>query len=67
MQQRTDPCLKDLSTSLFDTEEIREKRKRSAQRSRSVARRLLQLKRHGLTIEEIMEILGREFPPGTVP
>jgi hypothetical protein len=45
-----------------DTEEIRAKRKRSAQRSREAAKRLLQLKQKGLPIDEIMEILRREFP-----
>ena len=45
-----------------DTEEIKTKRKRNAQRSREMAERLLQLKHEGLAINEIMEILRREFP-----
>ncbi len=45
-----------------DTEEIKIKRKRNAQRSRKVAERLVQLKQQGFPIDEIMEILRREFP-----
>ena len=45
-----------------DTEEIKEKRKRNAQRSREVAEKLVQLKQQGFSINEIMEILSREFP-----
>ncbi|HKZ56122.1 MAG TPA: hypothetical protein VJ024_00300 [Thermodesulfovibrionales bacterium] len=45
-----------------DTEETRAKRKRSAQRSREVTERFLQLKQQDLPIDEIMEILRREFP-----
>ena len=45
-----------------DTEEIKIKRKRNAQRSREVAERLVQLKHEGFPIDEIMEILRREFP-----
>jgi DNA-binding transcriptional regulator YhcF (GntR family) len=45
-----------------NNEEIREKRRKNAQRSRAVAQRLIQLKKQGLPIEEIMDILTKEFP-----
>jgi hypothetical protein len=60
----------DSSTSLkifyeeqMNSEEIKAKRRKNAQRSRAVAERLFQLQKQDLPIEEIMEILRREFPP----
>jgi len=59
----------DSSTSLkifyeeqMNSEEIKAKRRKNAQRSRAVAERLFQLQEQDLSIEEIMEILRREFP-----
>lgn len=46
----------------MNSEEIREKRRKNAQRSRAVAERLIQLQKQSLPIDEIMAILGREFP-----
>ena len=45
-----------------ESEEIRAKRKQNARRSREAAERLLQLKEKGLPLDEIMEMLRREFP-----
>lgn len=46
----------------MDNPEIREKRRKNAQRSRAVAERFLQLQKQNLPIDEVMAILGREFP-----
>jgi hypothetical protein len=46
----------------MNNEQIREKRKRNAQRSRAVANRFLQLRKQGMPIDEIMAILRKDFP-----
>ncbi len=46
-----------------NTDDLRKRRKDNVRRSRAAAERVIQLKRQGLVIDEIMEILRREFPP----
>ncbi len=46
----------------INSEEVRAKRRKNAARSRAVAERLVQLQHQGLSIDEIMAVLRREFP-----